>query len=320
MNHVCLPAKLSQNSHQGYSAKNGGSHPCLDDFSPEIVLGWPEYEYDSAVDQVVARYYDATIGRFISPDTIVPNWTNPQTLNRYTYTLNNPLKYTDPSGHDVEGTSWFEGLGFSIWWASSKMRFRVTDDHGGVAIVEVTRHGASMLPDVWFSIYEKFWSSADTVLDLTVDKSKYAGGALGPVSLDYFAGKEMDGDDYHGVSGGLAIGANRYGNLGGGMEISSMKILKCPYGGPEAQIIDLPADSSDGFMRPNSTSQSATIPSISKTIYPTCDDCIAYLNDMDIYYHPNVGWTERVYHPSGMYSYESIDSIDEAVERRKPVE
>jgi len=29
----------------------------------------------------------------------VPNATNPQAFNRYTYVLNNPLKYTDPSGH-----------------------------------------------------------------------------------------------------------------------------------------------------------------------------------------------------------------------------
>jgi hypothetical protein len=39
------------------------------------------------------------IGRFIQPDTIVPQPGNPQALNRYAYVLNNPLKYTDPSGH-----------------------------------------------------------------------------------------------------------------------------------------------------------------------------------------------------------------------------
>jgi RHS repeat-associated protein len=53
-----------------------------------------------------ARYYDPTIGRFISADTIVPNPANPQSLNRYSYCLNNPLKYIDPTGHQ-EG----EGLG-----------------------------------------------------------------------------------------------------------------------------------------------------------------------------------------------------------------
>lgn len=46
-----------------------------------------------------ARYYDATLGRFVSADTVVPNAGNPQSLNRYAYTLNNPVRYTDPTGH-----------------------------------------------------------------------------------------------------------------------------------------------------------------------------------------------------------------------------
>jgi len=46
-----------------------------------------------------ARYYDAEIGRFVSPDTIVPAVANPQTWNRYSYVVNNPLKYKDPTGH-----------------------------------------------------------------------------------------------------------------------------------------------------------------------------------------------------------------------------
>ncbi|MDD5039163.1 MAG: RHS repeat-associated core domain-containing protein [Dehalococcoidales bacterium] len=49
-----------------------------------------------------ARYYDPTIGRFISPDTIVQTPNNPQSLNRYSYVFNNPLRYTDPSGLIVE--------------------------------------------------------------------------------------------------------------------------------------------------------------------------------------------------------------------------
>ena len=46
-----------------------------------------------------ARWYDPALGRFIQPDTIVPNPGNPQDLNRYAYVRNNPLKYIDPSGH-----------------------------------------------------------------------------------------------------------------------------------------------------------------------------------------------------------------------------
>jgi hypothetical protein len=42
------------------------------------------------------------INRFLSADTIVPGAANPQALNRYSYVLGNPLKYTDPSGHMQE--------------------------------------------------------------------------------------------------------------------------------------------------------------------------------------------------------------------------
>jgi len=46
-----------------------------------------------------ARYYDPEIGRFIQADTIVARPGDPQDLNRYSYARNNPLVYTDPSGH-----------------------------------------------------------------------------------------------------------------------------------------------------------------------------------------------------------------------------
>jgi len=46
-----------------------------------------------------ARYYDPAIGRFVSADSIVQDYTDPQTLNRYSYCRNNPLIYVDPSGH-----------------------------------------------------------------------------------------------------------------------------------------------------------------------------------------------------------------------------
>jgi RHS repeat-associated protein len=46
-----------------------------------------------------ARFYDASLGRFLSADTIVPDSGDPQQYNRFAYATNNPLKYTDPSGH-----------------------------------------------------------------------------------------------------------------------------------------------------------------------------------------------------------------------------
>ncbi|MDY0143076.1 MAG: hypothetical protein RBR97_14400, partial [Bacteroidales bacterium] len=48
--------------------------------------------------------YDPVIARVLSPDNNVQNPNNPQNYNRYSYCLNNPLKYTDPSGEFFIGT------------------------------------------------------------------------------------------------------------------------------------------------------------------------------------------------------------------------
>ena len=44
------------------------------------------------------RMYDPVVARFLSCDNFVQEPTNSQNFNRYSYCLNNPLKYTDPSG------------------------------------------------------------------------------------------------------------------------------------------------------------------------------------------------------------------------------
>jgi RHS repeat-associated protein len=46
-----------------------------------------------------ARWYDPELGRFLQPDPIVPQPFDPQSLNRTSYVLNNPLARIDPSGN-----------------------------------------------------------------------------------------------------------------------------------------------------------------------------------------------------------------------------
>ena len=64
-------------------------------------IGYTGQRADSYIKlvQMGARWYDPEIGRWLSPDSIVPEPGNPVDLNRYSYTRNNPVKYTDPSGH-----------------------------------------------------------------------------------------------------------------------------------------------------------------------------------------------------------------------------
>lgn len=46
------------------------------------------------------RIYDPTLGRFLQADPFIQAPLNSQNYNRYSYVLNNPLSYTDPSGYN----------------------------------------------------------------------------------------------------------------------------------------------------------------------------------------------------------------------------
>jgi len=63
------------------------------------------YDIDTTLSYLNARYYDSSIGRFISQDPMF--WspegflTDPQSFNSYAYARNNPIIYSDPSGNYV---------------------------------------------------------------------------------------------------------------------------------------------------------------------------------------------------------------------------
>ena len=58
-----------------------------------------------------ARLYDPYLARFLSADPYLQDPENPQNFNRYSYCLNNPLKYTDPTGEFV----WWPIIAGSIY-------------------------------------------------------------------------------------------------------------------------------------------------------------------------------------------------------------
>ncbi|MET1257346.1 SpvB/TcaC N-terminal domain-containing protein [Aliikangiella maris] len=64
-------------------------------------LGFTGHEMLSSVDiiHMNGRIYDANIGRFLQADAYIQAPKNMQNMDRYSYVLNNPLSYTDPSGH-----------------------------------------------------------------------------------------------------------------------------------------------------------------------------------------------------------------------------
>jgi hypothetical protein len=67
------------------------------------------------------RWYDAQLGRWISADTIVPEPGNPQSLNRYSYVYNNPLKFVDPSGHSGYPPGCEHSQQCMDWWDKASL-------------------------------------------------------------------------------------------------------------------------------------------------------------------------------------------------------
>ena len=49
-----------------------------------------------------SRHYDPALGHFIQPDSIIPDPSNPQAYDRYSYVFNNPVNNTDSTGHYPE--------------------------------------------------------------------------------------------------------------------------------------------------------------------------------------------------------------------------
>ena len=47
-----------------------------------------------------ARLYDPILGRFLSPDDVIPEPYDMQSFNRFSYVRNRPLSVIDPTGHD----------------------------------------------------------------------------------------------------------------------------------------------------------------------------------------------------------------------------
>ena len=98
-----LPFGESANTLNPQSVNNPGGRGGNNGYVAENVRqGFTGYEEDSetGLDYAQARYFASGQGRFVSVDPLMAsaNPGNPQSFNRYAYALNNPVRFTDPTG------------------------------------------------------------------------------------------------------------------------------------------------------------------------------------------------------------------------------
>ncbi len=162
---------------------------------PELLLGdrgFTGHEHLTFFELVNmnARLYDPLAGRFLSPDPYIQAPDNTQNLNRYSYALNNPLKYTDESGEiigtisgvlsDLFNNVFVRTFKGNKWdWTQTRLGWEI--DKG----LFHTDPNKSTPERVWEIVSRLTWQLPQTILGDLIVSGANAFGAINDVSHNY---------------------------------------------------------------------------------------------------------------------------------------
>jgi RHS repeat-associated protein len=97
-----------------------------------------------------SRWYDPALGRWLSPDTIVPEGVQgTQAWDRYAYSNNSPVVYSDPTGHWIESLLDIASIAYDIYDISQnglnwETGLALAADVGGLILPGVTGGGLAV--------------------------------------------------------------------------------------------------------------------------------------------------------------------------------
>ena len=116
------------------------------------------------------RLYDPVIARFFSPDNFVQEPGSTQSYNRYSYCLNNPLQYVDPSG-ELSFNDWYIDSKRNLQWFESTSDYVEVDgeiySRVGSVVICFSKNGQRIYGDEYGGIH--YLSPLDEVV---IDKAK----------------------------------------------------------------------------------------------------------------------------------------------------
>ncbi len=168
------------------------------------------------------RVYDPTFGRFLSADPHIQSPLMSQSLNRYSYVLNNPLSLTDPSGYFF---SWLKKLFKKIIKAIKKIIKKIVE-----VIKKVVKAVVKAVKAV-VKFVKKYWRQIVAVVVTVVVTVVTFGALTGHTASLAAAWAGGSGAIFGGTAGGLAlVGASFVGGFAGGL-ISTGSLKGALYSG-----------------------------------------------------------------------------------------
>jgi hypothetical protein len=158
-----------------------------------------------------ARWYDSYLNRWVQPDSVIPDYYNPQDWDRYSYTRNNPIKYTDPYGHSVDcglGDPYCKAGKLDIWHRAydlaNEIRHRNPQTCGKLTDTEQSILREPVIADLHGN---KDCTTAKPCLGAWYEPSKWD---TDPANPDYIAFTLSGGEL---VVGGFVLVVDRYGQI-----------------------------------------------------------------------------------------------------------
>ena len=189
------------------------------------------------------RLYDPVLGRFFSPDNYVQAPDNSQSFNRYSYCLNNPLKYVDP-----DGELWWLPIAIGAYLGGSSVNGTLNPlkwDYGnwqtyaGMAVGGASAYVGSTIAASGIPLANTAGIAASSLIN-SVGTWAYTGGQT-PISISFGA---FSYDFTNGSFGYLGKSGNKwYENLGYGF--GALANLSDILIGFKPQKVDLVTENTD---------------------------------------------------------------------------
>ena len=179
-----------------------------------------------------ARLYDPLLGRFLSPDPYVQDPDNTQNFNRYSYCLNNPLRYTDEDGEMWTGLTAMIMFPITLYkgivkpieqtisgnWDRAKNSFSKAWSEYGKKVANsakidwglVETDKSQSLVERYLTVLSRFsWELPQTFLGNTLSHVR---NIFGDVSVEYYRGATLVNSNSSTIAGGgMTLGSYIHG-------------------------------------------------------------------------------------------------------------